>query len=285
MWIAVPLCTALAVPTAAQAAGTVVGGPVKVRGYSMSVIGTDAGSKDTMTVMFTRTSGKASQTHSYGFDKGVKVTKTSISGSLGRFGSINLRLRDVRSLKNKKLPKGCTGRAGNAKVGTLRGKFRLVADATYFRTVTAKKLTGFWSGQGKLRCAGGGANNRGGGDGGGDAREPMLTHTRTDGGALFSFTATRNAQMALRSDDPSLTAPARVMHMISATGPSLVVGAGGATATVKSVAPFIAGQGAFTAGFAAGTTVTGTLAGGLVARFDSIGSIAASGDALLIDPT
>jgi hypothetical protein len=288
MWIAVPLLGALAAPTAAQAAGTVVGGPVKVRNYSMTLIGTDAGSKDSLTVIFQRNSGKSGQTHSYTFAKGVKVTKTSISGSLGRFGSINLRLRDARSIKSKKLPKGCTGSAGKTKVGTLRGKFRLVADTTYFRTVNAKKLNGLWSGSSKLRCTGSGGTGTGGdgsGDGDGDAREPMLTHSRTDGAAMFSFTATRNTQIALRTEDPALTAPAQVIHMISATGPSLAVGAGGATATVQSVSPFIAGQGTFTAGFAAGPTVTGTLAGDLVARFDSIGSMTVSGDALLMNPS
>jgi hypothetical protein len=283
MWIAVPLLGALAVPTTAQAAGTVVGGPVKVRDYSMSLIGTDAGSKDTLTVIFQRSSGKSGQTHSYTFAKGVKVTGTSISGSLGRFGSINLRLRDARSIKRKKLPKGCTGSAGKAKAGTLRGKFRLVADTTYFRTVNLKKLNGLWSGSSKLRCTGNGTGTGGDGSGDGAAREPMLTHSTTDGGAMFSFTATRNTQMAMRTEDPALTAPAQVFHMISATGPSLAVG--GATATVQSVSPFIAGQGTFTAGFAAGPTVTGTLAGDLVARFDSIGPLTVSGDALLINPS
>ena len=284
MWIAAPLLVALVVPTSAQAAGTMVAGPVKVRGYDMSVLGSDQGSKDSVSVLFARRSGKSSQTHMYTFDKGVKVTKTSISGSLGRFGSINLKLRDARALKRAKLPKGCTGVVGKTKSGSLRGKFRFVADTTYFRTVNAKKLPAVASTSGKLDCSGSGDGAGGDGGGGGAGGEPMLTHTKTDGGAMFSLTATRKSITAMQVEDANHTAPARVMHMISASGPSLAVGPGGATATVQRVSPFVAGQGAFTADFAASATATGTLAGDLVARFDSIGSITASGDAILMNP-
>jgi hypothetical protein len=285
MWIALPLLAALAVPTTAQAAGTLVAGPVKVKGYDMSVVGADQGSKDSVSVLFTRKSGKSSQTHMYTFDKGVKVTKTSIAGSLGRFGSINLKLRDARALKRPKLPKGCTGTVGKAKSGSLRGKFRLVADTTYFRTVNAKKLPGVSSTSGKLDCSGSGDGTGGAGGGdGGIGGEPMLTHTKMDGGMMFSLIATRDSITAMQVEDANLTAPARVMHTINASGPSLVVGAGGATATVRSVSPFFVGQGAFTSSFAAGQTASGTLAGDLVARFDSIGSIPASGDAVLMNP-
>jgi hypothetical protein len=283
IWIAAPLFAALAVPASAQAAGTMVAGPVKVRGYDMSVLGSDRGAKDSVNVLFTRRSGKSTQTHMYTFDKNVKVTKKAVSGSLGRFGSIKLKLRDARPLKRTKLPKGCTGTVGKAKSGSLRGKFRLVADTTYFRTVSAKKLRALWSTSGKLDCSRSG-DGTGGGGGGGAGGEPMLTHTKTDDGAMFSLTATRASVTALQVEDADLTAPARVMHMINGSGPSLAVGAGGATATVQSVSPFLTGKGAFTASFAGGPTASGTLAGDLVARFDSIGSIAASGDAILMNP-
>jgi hypothetical protein len=276
------LAAILALPVSAQAAGTLSAGPVKVRDYEMTVVGSDGGARDSFTVMFRRTSGKSTQQHMYTFASGVKVTATSMRGSLGRYGSVNLKLRNARKTKSS-VPAGCTGRAGSARSGTFTGSFRLVADTTYFRTVTARKLPGMAMRSGNLRCgdSGGGGNGGGGGDAAG---EPMLTHTKTDGAAMFTFTARRSGQTVMQMEDRATTAPAQIMHMISGSGNGLVVGGGGLTATSKAISPFLSGTGDFTGEGGAGTVVTGTLAGDLRARFDSIGAIGIAGDAMLMNP-
>jgi hypothetical protein len=256
------------------------------RDYRMTVLGSDNGAKDSVTVLFSRVASKSSQQHMYAFDTGVKVTGTSISGSFGRFGSVKLRLTNARSVKGKKgVPKGCTGTPGKAKTGTLSGRFKLAADKTYFRTVTAKKPPATAAKSGSIKCGGSGdgTGGNGGGDGGGAASGPMLTHSKQDGGATFMFTATPGAQTAIQMDDAGATAPARVIHQITATGPSLTVGGGGITATVKGQPRDVSGQGAFTGEGGAGPVVTGTLAGSLVAKFDSIGRVNIAGDATLMN--
>ena len=154
------LCAAglLAAPAVASAAGsTVIAGPLKVKDYEMTVTATD-GATDSLGVMFNRTAGKASQMHTYSFSQGVTVKATaksaSIKGSLGRFGKVDLKLRGVGAAKQGVVPKGCTGTAGKSRAGTLRGSFKLVADSTYFKTVSAKSLKGQLVKGGKLTCDG-----------------------------------------------------------------------------------------------------------------------------------
>jgi hypothetical protein len=277
------LAALLAVPAGATAAGTIVGGPLKVRGYDMTLIGNDQGKRDSVTVMFTRTAGKTRQQHFYTFEKRVKVTGKSISASLGRYGTIQLKLVDARNSKIKKaIPKGCSGTTGKAKVGTLAGKLKLVADKTFFRTVKTKKFAGTAVTGGNLRCDRGGQGQPGGGgEGDGDATGgPMLTQSKPDGGAHFMFTATPGMQMAIQTEDRNATAPAQILHMISGAGQGLVVGGGTATAT--GIRSYFGGQGTFS-GTAMGTVSVGTLSGDLVAKFDSIAPIAILGEATLIN--
>jgi len=260
------LMAALALPTAAQADTSPVGGPLKVRDYEMSVIGTDA-AKDSVTVLFSRTSGASSQQHMYSFDSGVTVTATSIKGSLGRFGAIDLKLTGARAAKGT-LPAGCSGNPGTTKRGTLTGSFKLVADSTYFRTVTARSLAGTTSTGGSIRCDSATATVPGGNNG--TFSGPMLSLTKSDADGMFTFSATPKTQSAMRMDDAAATAPARIMHMISAPG------AGLKGQSVSGIAPFIGGSGAYSGG------VSGTLSGDLTAKFDSIGSIAIEGPATLM---
>ena len=125
--VAIALCAGLAlfaIPSTAGAA-TIVAGPLKVRGYQMSIVASDAGKKPNLQVMFARSKKKSSQSHLYSFDKRVRVNGNSIRASLGRFGVINLRFQSLRTLKRKgKLPTGCKGRLGRTKVGVMRGKLR-----------------------------------------------------------------------------------------------------------------------------------------------------------------
>jgi hypothetical protein len=260
------LTAALVLPTAAQADSSVVGGPLKVRDYEMTVIGSDA-AQDSVTVLFSRTAGKSSQQHMYSFDSGVTVTPNSIKGSLGRYGAIDLKLSGARAAKSA-LPAGCSGNPGTTKRGTLTGSFKLVADSTYFRTVTAKSLAGMASTGGKVRCDGAGSGSQGtvpGGTGG-----PMLSLTKTGPDGMFTFSASAKAQSAMRMDDADATAPARLMHIISASGSGLK------GSSVPGISPFLGGAGTFGGG------VSGTLSGDLTAKFDSIGPVRVEGPATMI---
>jgi hypothetical protein len=264
--IGAALTAALTLPAVAHADSSVVGGPLKVRDYQMSVIGSD-GAKDSLSIVFSRTSGGSSQQHMYLFDSGVTVTPTSIKGSLGRYGAIDLKLSGARSAKSS-VPAGCTGDPGTTKRGTLKGSLRLVADSSYFRTVTAKSLPGMASVGGSIRCDGGASGGPGAGTGA--AGGPMVTVSKTDGGGMFTFSATAKAQSAMVMDDAAQTAPAQIMHIISAQG------AGLKGDSVPGISPFIGGAGTFSG------SVSGTLSGDLTAKFDSIGPVAVEGDATRI---
>src|SRR5919112_1236938 len=101
----------LLTPAAASADAFVSAGPVKVRDYQMTVSASDSKS-DAMTVMLRRADGKASQTHMLSFSKGVTVTvaknlaAATIKGSLGRYGALNLKLRNPGALKSFPVPAG-----------------------------------------------------------------------------------------------------------------------------------------------------------------------------------
>jgi hypothetical protein len=267
---------ALAIPATAQAETTLIAGPLKVRDYQMQVLGTDA-AKDSVTIMFSRPSGASNQMHMYTFADGATVTPTSISASLGRYGSIKLRLGGARAAKGA-VPAGCTGTPGTTKTGMLSGALRFAAGDSYFKTVTASKLKGTAMSGGSLRCE----SERGGrGGAGAGAQEQTLMVTQMDGAAMTLFTATAQGQTAMRSDDPAATAPASVMHMISAEGDGLQVSGGGAAATVPAIGPFLGGTATFTGEPYPGGAF-GELGGNLVAHFDVIGDVAFSGDATLM---
>src|SRR5215218_3560481 len=170
---AICAAAAVAVPATASAApgASIVGGPLKVKDYSMTVVASD-GATDSLSVMFTRRAGKATQTHFYTFSTGVNVTASRISGSLGKYGKVDLKLAGLGAAKRGVTPKGCTGKAGSARRGTLKGTFKLVADTTYFKTISKKSLKGQLSRAGKLNCSGGG---NGGGNGGSTSGATTLT--------------------------------------------------------------------------------------------------------------
>ena len=69
----------------------------------------------------------------------VKGSKATIKGSLGRYGSVNLKLNATKKARGV-VPKGCTGKVGATRSGVAVGKLRLVADKTYFRTISKKNL-------------------------------------------------------------------------------------------------------------------------------------------------
>lgn len=263
---------ALLAPAAASADTTLTAGPLKVRDYQLTLVGND-GSRDSLSAILTRRSGGSTQMHLYSFSSGVTVkaagAKPSISGRLGRFGTVKLTLSGLKGGRGP-VPAGCTGTPGRNERGTFAGKLQLKLDASYFKTVKASRLAGARIGGGSLRC-----------DGGSGAQPSGLMLSampETGDGSMLMFSATRDAggtvsQQALRNDAAAATAPASIMHMITATAPSsgFTAAADLTSATVSGAAPFLGGTLSFT-GEGAGTIASGTVSGDLTAKFDSIGA-------------
>jgi hypothetical protein len=274
----------LALPAVAGAAGsnTVVAGPLKVKdGYSLTLMATDGGARDSLDAVLTRTAGKSTQMHDYAFAKGVKVavkgTRATIKGSLGRFGRVDLKLIATKRTRGV-VPKGCTGKAGATWSGTATGQLKLVADKTYFRTISAKRLPASILGASKLRCGGGdGAGNGGGGAHGVTLMKTIDTAASTKTLVLSAGGGAGVSQMVSVIDKN--TAPARVSHIITArAGASGLQAASDlSSATAAGAAPFLGGTLRF-AGDAFGSMATGTLSGDFTAKFDSIGRIAFASD-------
>ena len=284
------LCAAglLAAPAGASAAGsTVIAGPLKVKDYTMTVTATD-GATDSFGVMFNRTAGKSTQMHSYSFSQGVSVkargSSASIKGSLGRYGKVDLTLKGAGAAKKGVVPKGCTGTAGKSRAGTLRGSFKLVADTTYFKTVSAKSLKAQIAKGGSLKCDG---------SHGGETKAPTtLSVSLQQPEGMLMFSAGKAAdgsvnQQAMRMDEAGATAPASIMHLINAPGgaAAFAPSADLASATGSAISPFFSGAFSFASEMAMGTSAMGKLSGDLVAAFDSIGKqpiAAGSPDAMIV---
>lgn len=269
----------LAAPAAASAAGTsIVTAPVKVRDYQLQLLISDSAT-DSAQIMFTRSSGKALQLHSYSFSQGVAATvkgnlaSGKVTAALGKYGAIKLKLSKVGKGKKGVVPKGCTGTPGTTRTGTLSGTFKLVADTTYFKTVSLKKLKATLMKGGSLDCSGAGD----GGTGVGDSTSGLTLNVMKTGAGLQSFTALKLngaiSQQAMVMEDDTATAPASIMHMISAPATDAAFSAAGdlSSAGVAGVAPFFSGAGQFSSDGAYGGMAAGTLGGTLVAKFDSIG--------------
>ena len=260
--------TLLAAPAGALAKGTVIAGPMKVKGYSLSLTATD-GASDSLIVSALKKSGGSQQMHSWSFT-GTKVTvkgsSATIKGSLGRYGSINAKVKATGSAKGV-VPPGCTGTAGSVRKGALAGKTKLVLDSTFFKTVKPKGLKAQILKAGKLNCGGGGST---------DSHGLILTSSAegADGTLTVSVvkTGSKVSQTVTRMDTATATAPASVFHMITATtgedglhaAPDLQ------NASAPAAGPFLLGQLAF-AGEPLGTMATGTISGDFAAKFDSIG--------------
>jgi hypothetical protein len=275
----------LAAPASALADGaSVIAGPVKVKGYDVSLTATDGGASDSLGVLAVKRSGNSTQMHSWSFTGGVSVSvkgaKATIKGSLGRYGSINASVNAARKTRGT-VPAGCKGAAGSVRAGKLAGKTKLVLDTTFFKTVAPKSLNAQISQSGKLDCSGNA--------GGTPTSGLMLTASRNgDGGQLMLNiikTGSAVTQQVMRMDPAAATAPASVMHLISSqTGAAgLDAAADLSKATAAGVAPFLSGTLSFE-GEAMGGMATGPLSGDFAAKFDSIGtqSLPAGTDAMLM---
>lgn len=269
----------LAVPAVASA-GTpsVVAGPVKVKAYSMSLVA----SKNSMSVILTRRAGKSTQSHIYGATRGVKVklarnlSSGSVKASLGKLGTVNLRLHGSGALRKSKPPKGCTGKAGRARQGKLSGTFKLKADnGRYFGTIRKGALPAIALNSGKLECegTGGGTGNPGGSSG-----STTLSRTMSDGDETTSLIVTRHkgkvSEFVTRIDSRAATAPLSVIHSITTTAPSdaFSVAADLKSASVKG-AGFITGSLSYAADSGFAQFSSGTASGSLAAKFDPLGTI------------
>ncbi len=273
----------LAAPASASAASsTIIAGPLKVKDYSMTISATSG--SGSVGVTFSRSAGKATQMHSYSFASGatvkVKGSKASIKADLGAYGKIDLKAK-LGAKRKGIVPRGCTGTAGKTRSGTLKGEFKLAADTTYFNTIAAKKLKGMVLKAGSLDCTGG--------SGGVPKAPTTLMASKQDGGSQLMFYATKAAdgsvdQQAMRMDDDAVTAPASIMHMISAPGGAAAFSptADLSSATGSAVAPFFAGAFSFASDFVSGTTSMGTRSADFAAKFDSIGTQAIGGDAMIM---
>jgi hypothetical protein len=264
----------VAAPAApAIAAGTVVGGPVKLKGYSMSVVASDAATGDRFSVSAVRTSGKSQQSHSWSFP-GVAVSiqgaKATIKGSLGRYGAVDLKAKTGAATKGL-VPKGCTGKAGKTRRGTLSGKLKAVLDATFFKTFAPKKMPAAISTASTLKCTG---------QGNPTFKGLLLTSSlagpAAGGGSLqltIARVGNRVQQTMFRTEDATVTAPANVFHVISATtgAAGLTAAADLSSATAAAASPFLSGSLSF-AGAPSATTSSGKITGDFTGRFDSIGA-------------
>src|SRR3954447_19662991 len=86
----------LTLPAGALAAGSsLIAGPVKAKGYTVSLTATDNGATDTVSVMPVQTARKSQQMRSWSFS-GVAVSirgaKATLKGSLGAFGKLDAKV-------------------------------------------------------------------------------------------------------------------------------------------------------------------------------------------------
>jgi hypothetical protein len=277
---------ALVVPAAASASSSLYAGPVKVKGYSVSLYATDGGASDTLGVTAVKRSGGSQQMHSWSFSGvsvSIKGAKATIKGNLGRYGKLNARV--VAPVKAKgTVPAGCTGKPGSTRKGKLTGA-KLVLDSSFFRKFAPKSMKAMIVRSGKLNCSGDGN----GGNGGGTPSGLMLMSTvdGPDGQLMVNVvkSAGKVTQQVTRMDAAAATAPATVFHMISATAGAAGLDAAAdlSSATAAAAGPFLSGTLSF-AGEAMGTMAAGAVSGDFTARFDSIGaqSLPAGNDAMLM---
>jgi len=276
----------LAAPAGASAAGsTVVAGPLKAKGYDITLTATDNGASDDFTVSAAKTAGRSTQMHAWSFTSGVAVSvkggKATIKGRLGRYGAIDATVKAGGATKGL-VPKGCVGSPGSARKGALTGATKLALDTTFFKTLKPKALKAqILTGAG-LDCAGGAKQQPG-------AKGLMLTHSADTADGSMMLTLMKDGgkvtQMAMRTDTAAATAPASVFHMITATTGASGLDAAGdlSSATATAAGPFFSGALSFT-GEPSGTMASGTLSGTFTAKFDSIPAFtpAAGAEAMLM---
>ncbi|MCW2985552.1 MAG: hypothetical protein JWR63_3122 [Conexibacter sp.] len=272
--VAVTATALLSVPAIASASGsTVVAGPLKAKGYSITLTATDAAAGDTFGIDATKVGGGSTQMHAWSFGSAVKVSvkggKATIKGSLGRYGRIDA-VVDAGPAAKGSVPKGCTGSGATTRSGRLTGTARLALDTTFFKTLAPKALkaqilTGSTISCGAQQPAAAGAKGLMlSVPGDGAPGSTMVTVARSGG---------KVTQMVMNTEDGAATAPASVFHMILAqTGaPGLDAAPDLSTAHAPAAGPFLSGTLSFAGEPAGATMATGTVSGDFTAKFDVIG--------------
>lgn len=272
----------LAAPATALAAdSSIVAGPLKVKGYDVSITATDSGASDSFGIMAIKKSGKSTQMHMWSFTGvavSVKGAKATIKGSLGAFGKVDAKISAGAKARTG-VPAGCTGSGGSARKGTMTGKSKFALDKTFFKTVAPKALKAQIIQGGKLDCTG--------------SKTPTSTSgltlmSSTTGGDSLMVSITKQGgkvfQQVMRNDAPA--GSASVMHMINAeTGASGLEAAGDlSTAKAAGVSPFLTGTLSFEGEPMSGMA-SGTVSGDFAAKFDSIGTqkLPEGNDAMLME--
>jgi hypothetical protein len=239
-------------------------GPLPVHGYAMTV---DA-SLGILTITFTRTAPGTSQSHVYSFSH-VQVTgrrdirRGRLTADLGRFGRLDLRFRPSGAIHKRKLGPGCIGTEPDRhRIGRVTGTFRLVADTTFFGTVTASRLPADLTRAGNSICRSTGT-----------APEFPGPLTLANDGGPVSTSLLVVALKGGRSYQDVTVDAGHVLHEITSTGPAGSFTGSTQAATVHG-APGFSGTLAYTATKRKDAfDTTGTLNGDYTALFDSIAPV------------
>ena len=251
-------------------------GPLAVHGYQMTL---DA-SNDSVLITFERTAPGTRQTHTYQFEH-IHLTAQRnlrtgrLSGRLGSFGTIDLRFRRSGAVHLRKLAPQCSGPLDRHRRGHLTGTFRLVADTTFFGTVTASRLRADLTRQSGGVCSATGAAPEFPGPLTLDAGDGTVTTV-----LMIAGKGGRSSQ-----DVSVITEHPDVQHEIEATGPAGSFTGSTAGVTIQA-APGFSGTLSYTPTKRSNKFVTkGTVSGDYTALFDSIAPLTVSGAAGVTGPS
>jgi hypothetical protein len=236
-------------------------------------------SNDGVLITFERTAPGTRQTHTYQFEhvhlRAQRNLRTGrLAGRLGSFGSIDLRFRRSGAIHTRKLAPQCSGPRDRHRRGRLTGSFRLVADTTFFGTVTASRLPADLTRQAGEVCATTGAAPEFPGP---------LTLTAGDGTTMSLLVIARKGGRSSQQISVSTPHP-DVDHEIDSTGPAGSFTGSTGAATVQA-APGFSGSLSYTATKRHNRFSTdGALSGDYTALFDSIPAVSVPGPASVTGP-
>jgi hypothetical protein len=251
-------------------------GPLAVHGYQMTLDVSD----DSVLITFERTAPGTRQTHTYQFDH-IHLTAprnlrtARLSGRLGNFGSIDLRFRRTGAIHTRKPAPQCSGPRDRHRRGRLTGTFRLVADTTFFGTVTASRLPADLTRQSGSVCSSTGA-----------APEFPGPLTLDAGDGTITTVLMIAGKDGRSSQDVSVnTQHPDVQHEIESTGPAGSFTGSTAGVTIQA-APGFSGTLSYTPAKRSNKFVTkGTVSGDYTALFDSIAPLTITGAASVTGPS
>lgn len=269
-----------ATAAAAKPAPLLVGGPIQVKGYTLTVQvvkrASRGGKPVTLVLFLEREIGQARQLHVYTFALPASTYRTTggtlkldTKDTLGTYGKIVLTFSGVSS---NELPAGCEGSSVSTQKGTLAGRpgLKLKLDDTFFKTVERRSIPAFALSASGVTC---GTTDTD------PAKGLVLSSTAIVNDEILSFSATRGEDGKVLQDfgvvEPtSRTAPAAINHSahVLTDGSTVAAADDLSSASATAAGPFVSGAIAYAAltPIADGST-TGQLTGEVTAAFDSIG--------------